>query len=148
MRTLLPYVPQELRDIDVTRVTSYFCHRITQVREIQGKRAGNLCKLQKKFGAALPRSRSVLPQNAPCRRCRRGERQPLLWKTSFKNTLETQKIPLRSSNGSGAGILERSKALSPLGLKAFNGAAGRIRTAGLILTKRLFDFFLTIFGAL
>ena len=49
MRTLLPYVPQELRDIDVTRVTSYFCHRITQAREIQGKRAGNLCKLQKKI---------------------------------------------------------------------------------------------------
>ena len=47
MRTLLPYVPQELRDIDVTRVTSYFCHRITQAREIQGKHAGNLCKLQK-----------------------------------------------------------------------------------------------------
>ena len=49
MRTLLPYVPQELRDIDVTRVTSYFCHRITQARKIQEKHAGNLCKLQKQI---------------------------------------------------------------------------------------------------
>ncbi|ERK61320.1 hypothetical protein HMPREF1545_01130 [Oscillibacter sp. KLE 1728] len=32
--------------------------------------------------------------------------------------------------------------------QVFRGAAGRIRTADLILTKRLFEFFLTIFCAL
>ena len=77
---------------------SYFCHRITQARKIQGKHAGNLCKLQKKiWGSSAVQQICTAPVMLRAA-AGGGRKAAAALENGLQNTLETQKFPLRSSN--------------------------------------------------